>query len=79
MIAILLHKGAAGVSLGISMFKTFPNDKMKIYILLLMFALFTPTGVAIGWVISKEGGSDSPLTEIVFCSFAAGTFLYISC
>ena len=75
MIAIFLHKGAAGMSLGISMAKTFPNNRKLIYGLLFMFSVFTPLGVSLGWALPKT----DELMEIIFTSLAAGTFIYISC
>lgn len=75
MVAIILHKGAAGMSLGISMTKTFPSKTKLIAALLFMFSIFTPVGVMIGWSINN----DDPLMEIIFTSLAAGTFLYIAC
>jgi len=77
MIAIFLHKGAAGMSLGISMAKTFPDNPKLIYALLTLFAVFTPLGVVLGWALSSEAEND--MMEIVFTCLAAGTFLYISC
>lgn len=74
-IAIILHKGAAGMSLGISMTQTFQNQDSFITKLLVLFAIFTPLGVGIGWALQ----SSSPMTEIVFSSLAAGSFLYIAC
>lgn len=74
-IAIVLHKGAAGMSLGISMSQTFPGQDRFITTLLFIFALFTPLGVIIGWALRDS----SELSEIVFSCLAAGSFLYISC
>ncbi len=74
-LAIILHKGAAGMSLGISMAKAFPNEKRFVTLMLFLFACFTPIGVIIG--IIAAGSSD--LAEVIFGCLAAGTFLYISC
>jgi len=43
------------MSLGISMAKTFPDRRTFIYTLLFMFALFTPIGVGVGWIIADKG------------------------
>lgn len=51
MLAIFMHKGAAGMSLGISMAKTFPNNQKLILALMFMFSVFTPLGVVIGWAV----------------------------
>merc|ERR1739838_866573 len=47
VIAILIHKGAAGSSLGISLVKTFPNNFRLCRQLVGIFAFATPLGVAI--------------------------------
>lgn len=75
VLAIVLHKGAAAMSLGISFIKAFPDRENFIVLLMLIFAIFTPLGVCIGWAVS----GDSPLTEMTFTCLAAGTFLYIAC
>lgn len=49
--AIVLHKWAAGMSLGISMGRTFPGKDAFVIKFIALFALFTPLGVALGWVI----------------------------
>ena len=74
-IAIVMHKGAAGMALGTSMVKTFPDRDNHVVFLLFLFAIFTPIGVLVGWA----AGNGSDIVEIVFNCFAAGTFLYISC
>jgi len=71
-----MHKGAAGMSLGISMAKVFPNRNNFIFSLLFMFSLFTPIGVIFGMSIQN---SNNPMIEIVFNCLAGGTFLYIAC
>ena len=75
LIAIGLHKWAAAMSLGISMNKNFKDEKMTIYILLLIFSFATPLGISIGMLVSGS----SELTEIIFSSLAGGTFVYIAC
>ena len=78
-VAIFLHKGAAGMSLGISMQNTFGKDSKSdtfVIFMMVLFATFTPLGVFIGWAIAQ---GEHPLLEIIFSSLAAGTFLYIAC
>lgn len=76
-LAIFLHKGAAGMSLGISMHKTFGKEGQTFVIsMMVLFATFTPLGVFLGWIIAE---GEHPLLEIIFSSLAAGTFLYIAC
>ena len=74
-IAILAHKGAAGLSLGISLIKTFPDDHSLIRWLVFTFSIATPLGVLLGMVLANAGD----IYEIVFSSLAAGTFVYIGC
>lgn len=75
LIAITLHKWAAAMSLGVSMSKNFKDENRTIYTLLLIFSLATPLGIGIGMLV--QGSSE--LTNIIFSSLAAGTFVYISC
>lgn len=73
-IAIVIHKGAASCSLGISLLKTFPNDFGLIRWLIFIFACATPLGVFIGMLLASQG----ELMDIIFSSLAAGTFVYIA-
>ena len=75
LIAILIHKGAAGSSLGISLVKTFPDDFRLCRWLVFTFSIATPFGVILGIALA----SADDIYEIVFNSIAAGTFLYIAC
>ena len=74
-VAIALHKGAAGMSLGISMSKVFEGQDAFVTKLLTLFAMCTPAGVVLGWIISTQ----SELLEIICSCFASGSFLYIAC
>ena len=51
-IAILMHKGAAGMSLGISMAKTFPGEDNFVIGMIILFAIFTPIGVGLGMILN---------------------------
>ena len=75
VIAIVVHKGAAALSLGISLVKTFPNDFTLIRWLIVIFSVATPIGVAIGIALGEAGD----IYDIIFSSLAAGTFIYIGC
>lgn len=75
VIAICIHKGAAGSSLGISLVKTFPNDFRLCRQLVFLFACATPLGVGIGMAVANAGD----IYEVVFSSIAAGSFVYIAC
>jgi len=75
MLALVIHKSAASMSLGISIFKNFSNeDQGKGMLLLIIFALATPLGIAAGLIML---GSNE-MVEVVFSSFAGGTFVYIA-
>mmetsp|Transcript_39164 Transcript_39164/g.28298 ORF Transcript_39164/g.28298 Transcript_39164/m.28298 type:complete len:86 (+) Transcript_39164:869-1126(+) len=52
IIAICIHKAAAGSSLGISLVKTFPNDFRTVRICVSIFSLATPLGVIIGILLA---------------------------
>jgi len=49
--AIFLHKGAAGMSLGISMAKTFPDNPRFVIKMIALFGVFTPIGVILGMIL----------------------------
>ena len=75
LLAIVIHKGAASSSLGISLVKTFPNDFRLCRQLVTCFAIATPLGVGIGMAVVNAGD----IYTVVFSSIAAGSFLYIAC
>ena len=50
-IAIILHKGAAGMSLGISMQRAFPTEKKFTTFMMFLFAIFSPIGVLLGMLL----------------------------
>ena len=66
IIAIAIHKEAAGLSLGISLVKTFPNDFKLCRWLIFTFAMASPLGIAID--IFVENSSD--LVNVVCKAFA---------
>ena len=73
IIAILLHKWAESMSVGIGITKS--NIKMWMTILLIaVFSLATPLGIGIGLIFSD--GND--YVKAFFNAISAGTFLYIS-
>jgi zinc transporter 1/2/3 len=75
-LAIFLHKGAAGMSFGISLKQAFPDRMCYATSLMAFFSLFTPIGVILGKVFISHA---SPIFEIIFSSIAAGSFIYIAC
>jgi len=74
-LAILIHKGIAGMSLGISLVRTFPNDITLCKWLVFSFAISSPVGIALGMSLANT----SDLIEVIFTCLAAGTFVYIGC
>ena len=76
MLALILHKPAAALSLGVSLSKNFvqKNELKKGVFLLFIFAMGTPIGIMIGMLLQHS----SDIVEVVFNSFAGGTFLYIA-
>ena len=75
IVAIVLHKWAAAMSLGISMSRSLGDNKVMIISLLTIFSLATPIGIIIGAATMGQ----SEITDVIFNSLAAGTFVYIAC
>lgn len=71
----MVHKGAAGSSLGISLVKTFPDNFKLCRWLIFTFSLATPLGVGIGMAVANAGD----IYDVIFSSLAAGSFVYIAC
>ena len=76
MMALLIHKSPEAISLGVSLSKNFKDAEAqkKAVRLLVVFALAAPIGVAIGMLLQEA----HDLVEIIFSSFAGGTFIYIA-
>ena len=73
--AILTHKWAEAMTIGISFAKHLKDVGMKqTIILLFFFSFFTPLGIAIGIAIQ----SSDPGTNAIFMGLSAGTFIYIA-
>ena len=51
-VAIVVHKCAAGTTLGVALVKTFPDDFTLVRWLVFTFAIATPLGVLIGMIIA---------------------------
>ena len=49
-LAIVMHKGAAGMTLGTAMVKAFPDNDKHVALLIFLFAIGTPIGVVFGWI-----------------------------
>ena len=76
MLALIIHKTAASMSLGISISKNFLEDEdhRKGMMLMFSFAIATPIGISLGLLLAET----SEMIEIIFSSLAAGTFVYIA-
>lgn len=76
LLGLLIHKSPEAISLGISLSKNFkePAEKRKAVKLLLIFSLAAPIGIGIGMALRRA----NDMVEIIFSSFAGGTFIYIA-
>ncbi len=75
---ILLHKGAEAFALGVRCVRNNVARKMAI-ILVLIFAIVAPIGVAIGFGVGEAlEGEILGLVSSILNSFAVGVFLYVS-
>ena len=77
MMGLLFHKGPAAMSLGIALSKRFKendSERRRALLLVIFFALATPFGIAIGLALSTTNN----IIEVIFSSFAGGTFIYIA-
>ena len=73
LIAILAHKWAESLALGISFFKS--GTERNIFIkMIVIFSLFSPSGIIIGILFSSAGY----LIEGILLSVSGGTFLHVS-
>jgi len=71
---ILIHKGAAVISLGGAFARTGYSLK-AIALFLGIFSLTAPLGIIIGIIVSES----NKLVDVVFLSISGGTFLYVAC
>lgn len=73
--AILIHKGAASLALGVSFFKAEVDIKSSIGFLI-FYSFVAPIGIALGWIFAAL----FPTSVNAYCmAFSGGTFLYIGC
>ena len=73
MIAILAHKWAEAITVGVSIGKAKMGLKMNL-LLIFIFAISTPIGISVGHWFSDKGQEIKALLN----ALSAGTFLYIS-
>jgi zinc transporter ZupT len=77
-IAVIAHKGSESFALCVTLMR-YQLPFWQILGLVAFFALMTPLGIALGTSIealTKAG--QGAMLDVMFKSFAAGTFLYIS-
>jgi solute carrier family 39 (zinc transporter), member 1/2/3 len=75
LFAILAHKWAASFALALKLRKSPLSFKLSVC-LFITFALMTPLGIGLGSIIAIDYAHNHLLVGI-FCSMAAGTFLYL--
>lgn len=77
-LAILAHKGAAGLALGVGFQRAGLTHRQAMG-RLAFFSVMTPLGIIAGAVIGGAlAGRSDMLFEAVFDSIGAGTFMYIA-
>jgi len=72
-LAVVCHKWAEGLTLGLAFFKADIDLKMST-IMIAIQAIMNPIGILIGWVLSGQGH----VVTGIFQAISAGTFLYIA-
>ena len=73
--AILAHKWAESLTLGISFVRA-GTEKKQFLSMALLFGAIGPLGVVIGWVLSELA---IDLVQGIFLALSTGTFLYVAC
>ena len=74
-LAIVAHKWAASLTLGISIVKS-GVEKKQLIIMVLIFAFIGPVGVAVGLILSETAND---YLQGIFLAISVGTFIYIAC
>ncbi|KAM5170435.1 zinc transporter ZIP1-like [Mantella aurantiaca] len=76
-IAILIHKSIIAVSLSLLLMQS--NVKTRWFVMsIVMFALMSPVGIAIGIGVMQNEANESSLVQSILEGLAAGTFVYIT-
>ncbi|KAM7150814.1 zinc transporter ZIP2 [Macrochelys suwanniensis] len=76
-LAVLAHKGVIAFSLGLQLVQSGTQPRWRL-LYLGIFALMSPSGMAVGIGLSLSGGAAGGLTMALLEGVAAGTFLYIT-
>lgn len=74
-VAIIAHKWAESLTLGISFVKA-NAPKKSIIIMCSVFSIIGPLGIVVGILLSTKGGE---VVEGIFLGLSTGTFLYVAC
>ena len=74
-VAIMAHKWAESLTLGISFVKA-KATKKSIILMCSLFSIIGPLGVVVGILLSTKGGE---VIEGIFLGLSTGTFLYVAC
>lgn len=78
LLAIIAHKGAEAFALGVNISRLQLSQRLTLW-LVGIFALMTPIGILGGnTLITLLHGTSGHLTEAIFNSVAAGTFIYMA-
>ncbi|XP_053901963.1 zinc transporter ZIP2 isoform X2 [Malaclemys terrapin pileata] len=76
-LAVLAHKGVIAFSLGLQLVQSGTQPRWRL-LYLGIFALMSPSGMAVGIGLSFSGGAAGGLAMALVEGVAAGTFLYIT-
>ncbi|XP_025051480.1 zinc transporter ZIP2-like [Alligator sinensis] len=75
--AVLVHKAIVVFSLALKLVQSGTRARWRL-VYLVLFALMSPAGIAVGIGVSFSGGDASSLARAVLEGVAAGTFLYVT-
>ncbi|XP_048374009.1 zinc transporter ZIP2 [Sphaerodactylus townsendi] len=76
-LAVLIHKGIVAFSLALKLVQSGTKARWRL-LYLVVFALMSPAGIAIGIGVSLSDGDGTGLAQAVLEGVAAGTFLYVT-
>ncbi|XP_077169967.1 zinc transporter ZIP2 [Paroedura picta] len=76
-LAVLIHKAIVAFSLALKLVQSGTQARWRL-LYLVVFALMSPVGIAIGIGVSLSNGDGSGLAQAVLEGVAAGTFLYVT-
>nr|XP_056719006.1 zinc transporter ZIP2 [Euleptes europaea] len=76
-LAVLIHKAIVAFSLALKLVQSATKARWRL-LYLVVFALMSPAGIAIGIGVSLSKGDGTGLAQAVLEGVAAGTFLYVT-